>query len=95
MLEVRSLNGYINHGQNLGALAGGTVHMVLHDRVVVDAVAFIQVVGRLAVVYLHFSFHHINEFLAFMSRELEVFCLAGLYLNKEGLHVPAGFLTGQ
>ena len=61
----------INYCQDLCALSGGTVHVVLYDAVVEDAVTFLQVVGLLTIYNLDLTLHHIDEFLALVSRKLE------------------------
>ena len=54
------------------------MNVMLHDRVVVDAVAFFQHMSVLSVVYFDFSIKDIDELLAFMSRVHESFLFARL-----------------
>ena len=57
----------INQCENLGRLTRSAVQMVLHDRIVIDTVTFLQRVFLLAVFHFHFTLHHVDELLTLVS----------------------------
>ena len=63
------------------------------DGIVVDAVAFFQDIGILAVVDFKDTFQHIDEFFPFMCGEYEVHpVFSRSDINQERLHMAAGFV---
>ena len=71
------------------------MYMVLHYRIVINAVALVEVVGFLAVFDFHLTAHDVDEFFALVSRQLELWSLLGMDINDERFHVTARLLLGQ
>ena len=71
------------------------MHVVRHDAVVVDAVPRLQPVHVLAVGDLDLPGQHVDELLPLVGGGVHALRGAGVDVDEERLHVPAGLVRGQ
>ena len=85
----------VGHGQHFGRFPFGQRREVMrHDRIVIDAVAFLQRIGFLSVKQLYRPLQHIEKLLSLVVRR-KVAGGAVTDVDEERFHIAVGFVLGQ